>query len=166
MSEHAFKGRREDQRLLTGAGRYTSDFNFPGQLYACFARSDRAHATLLSVDASAAREAPGVLAVYTAADIATQNYATLPTLVHYKGVGGQSIKLPPRAVLAEGKVRFVGEEIALVVATSPLCALDAVEMIVVDYAELPAVAHPHDAVAAGSALVHDSVPGNVCFEFD
>ena len=166
MSEHAFKGRREDQRLLTGAGRYTSDFNFPGQLYACFARSDRAHATLLSVDASAAREAPGVLAVYTAADIATQNYATLPTLVHYKGVGGQSIKLPPRAVLAEGKVRFVGEEIALVVATSPLCALDAVEMIMVDYAELPAVAHPHDAVVAGAALVHDSVPGNVCFEFD
>ncbi len=166
MTEHAFHGRREDQRLLTGTGRYTSDFNFPGQLYACFVRADRAHAKLLSVDVSAAREAPGVVAVYTAADLASQNYATLPTLVHYKGVGGQAIKLPPRSVLASDKVRFVGEEIALVVASSPLAALDAVEMVMVDYEELPAVAHPLDAVATGAALVHDSIPGNVCFEFD
>ena len=166
MSEQVFHGRREDQRLLTGSGRYTSDFNFPGQLYGSFARSDRAHARLLSVDASAAREAPGVVAVYTAADLASHAFSTLQTLVHYKGVGGQTIKLPPRPVLARDRVCFVGEEIVLVVATSALAAQDAAEQVLVDYEELPAVAHPHDAIAPDAPLVHASIPGNLCFEFE
>jgi carbon-monoxide dehydrogenase large subunit len=166
MTEDAFHGRREDQRMLTGAGRYTSDFNFAGQLYAAFVRADRAHAKILSVDASAAREAPGVVAVYTGADLAPQNYATLQTLIHYKGVGGQTIKVPPRPVLATGKVCYVGEEVAMVIATTALAAQDAAEQIFADYEELPAIAHPHDALAADAPQIHDAVPGNVCFEFD
>ena len=142
MTEHAFHGRREDQRMLTGKGRYTSDFNFPGQLYAAFVRADRASAKLLSVDAAAAREAPGVAAVYTGADLAAHPFGTLKSMVSYKGVGGEAIKVPARPVLARDCVRFVGEEIALVVATSVSAAQDAAELVMVDYEDLPAVAHP------------------------
>ncbi len=166
MTEHAFHGRREDQRMLTGKGRYTSDFNFPGQLYAAFVRADRASAKLLSVDAAAAREAPGVAAVYTGADLAAHPFGTLKSMVSYKGVGGEAIKVPARPVLARDCVRFVGEEIALVVATSVSAAQDAAELVMVDYEDLPAVAHPHDAVVPTAPLVHAEIPGNVCFEFD
>lgn len=166
MTEHAFNGRREDQRLLTGKGRYTADFNFPDQLHAAFVRSDRASAKLLSVDTSAALAAPGVVAVYTGADLTGQAFGTLKSLVHYKGVGGQSIAVPPRPVLATDFVRFVGEELVLVVANSALAAQDAAELVLVDYEELPAVAHPHDAVAAGAPRVHAGIAGNVCFEFE
>ena len=110
MELKPFAGRREDDRLLTGQGRYTADWNFPGQLYGCFLRSDRAHARIASIDTGAARAAPGVVAVYTGEDV--KHFQTPPPMVRYP------IKVPQRPILARERVRYVGEEIALVVAAS------------------------------------------------
>src|SRR3954466_5328438 len=111
-----FKGRREDKRFITGAGRYTNDWNLDGQAHAAFRRSERAHALIKSVDARAAREHPGVVAVFTGRDVADLPFATLPAIQPPPGKGGQKLLVPDRPVLARGKVRFVGEEIDVVVA--------------------------------------------------
>ncbi len=161
-----FTGRREDRRLITGAGRYTDDINRAGQLYAAFVRADRASALIRSLDASAARAAPGVVAVYTGADLADTAFNTPATLVRYPGRGGMAVNLPPRLPLARGQVRYAGEEVALVVARSAAAAHDAAALIEVDYQDTPAIAHPQDAVAAGAPLVHDTVPGNLVFDYE
>jgi aerobic carbon-monoxide dehydrogenase large subunit len=161
-----FKGRREDRRLMTGAGRYTADWDLPGQLYGVFLRADRAHALLRSVDASAARKHPGVVLVITGADLANAGFKFPGTMVSYPGRGGQAIKVPQRPCLARERVRFVGEEVALVVATSKLAAQDATELIVVDYEDLPAVAHPEDAVKAGAVQLYPDIPNNICFDYE
>jgi len=163
---HAFKGRREDHRLVTGSGRYTSDYNVEGELHAHFLRADRAHAIVRNVDATAARQHPGVVAVYTGADLSGAGFRNPGTLVNYPGRGGSQIKIPARPVLARDRVRFVGEEVALVVATTRSAAQDAAELIEVDYEDLPAVAHPLDAVRPGAAQLYADIPGNVCFDFE
>ena len=112
------KGRLEDRRLLTGQGRFISDWNFPNQVYAAFLRSDRAHAEIVSVDASAALQAPGVLLVLTGRDVAEAGYKSIPTNLGVKDRFGEPLKKPPRPVLAQGKVRHVGECVACVVAES------------------------------------------------
>ena len=134
-----FKGRREDTRLLTGQGRYSSDWNFPGQLHACFLRADRAHAEIVSLDVKRALASPGVVAVLTGRDTSEAGFKTAPSMVKWPGRGGAAIKVPHRDVLAVGRVRFVGQEIALVVAQTAAAAQDAVEAIVVEYRDLPAV---------------------------
>ena len=111
-----FKGRREDLRLVTGQGKYTSDWNLPGQLYGSFLRSDRAHAEIVSIDIGPALASPGVLAVLTGADTAAAGFKSTPQLARYPGRGGATIKVPHRDGLANGRVRFVGQEVALVVA--------------------------------------------------
>ena len=111
-----YKGRREDPRLLTGKGTYTSDCNLPGQLHAVFVRSDRAHAKILNIDVSAAEKAPGIRAVLTGESIAPANLKRLQPLVAYPGRGGMKIIVPDRPALARGKVRYVGEALALVIA--------------------------------------------------
>ena len=111
-----FKGRREDLRLVTGAGRYTADWNLPGQLYAVFRRADRAHAILRSVDMSAAKSAPGVVAVFSGADIADAGFRTLTPSAHFPGRGGMKCLVPERPVMARDRVRYTGEEIAVVIA--------------------------------------------------
>ena len=85
------KGRLEDQRLLTGRGKYTSDWNFPNQAHAAFLRSDRAHAEIISIDASAALAAPGVLAVLTAKDVAEAGYKSIPTNLAVKDLSGEPL---------------------------------------------------------------------------
>src|SRR6266571_1317747 len=120
-----FKGRREDLRLVTGQGKYASDWNLPNQLYGFFLRSDRAHAEIASIDAGPALRSPGVAAVFTGADAAKAGFRTAPQLVKYPGRGGMKILVPHRDMLATDRVRFVGQEVALVVASTALAAQDA-----------------------------------------
>jgi carbon-monoxide dehydrogenase large subunit len=158
------KGRLEDQRMLTGRGRYVSDWNLPGQAYAHFLRSDRAHAEIVSIDKDAAAASPGVLAVFTGEDL--KALKSLPAALPVKGRGGAELINPGRPALAQGRVRFAGDAVALVVAEHALAAQDAAELVSVEYRELPAVITAEEAVAAGAPLVHQSVPGNVVLDFE
>jgi carbon-monoxide dehydrogenase large subunit len=153
-----FKGRREDDRLLTGKGRYTADWNLPGQLYGCFVRSDRAHAEILDV-----KIPPGVT-VFTGEDTAA--FKTPPPMVTYPGRGGAMINVPQRDVLARKRVRYVGQEVALVVASSPAAAQDAAESIEVEYRDLPALVDAEAALEPGAPQMHDDVPGNLAFDYE
>jgi carbon-monoxide dehydrogenase large subunit len=156
--------RREDARFVTGAGQYTDDVVLPGQTYGVFLRSPYAHARILNIDLEAAKGSPGVLQIFTGADLAEAKVGGLPCgwLIHSKD--GSPMKEPPHPVLAQGKVRYVGDQVALVVAETWLQAKDAAELIVVDYEELPAVIDIAD-IGNAAALVHDDVPGNVCYEW-
>ncbi|MGH6988867.1 MAG: xanthine dehydrogenase family protein molybdopterin-binding subunit [Stellaceae bacterium] len=161
-----FKGRREDFRLVTGQGRYTSDWSRPNQAYGYFLRADRAHAEIRSIDTGEAKAMPGVLAILTGADIAKAGYKTAPTMVAWPGKGGMKIRHPDRPVLAQGKVRHVGEEVALVVAETEAEAQDAAEAIVIDYRDLPPAIDVAAAAQPGAALLHDDVPDNIAFDYD
>ena len=130
--------RREDALLLTGKGRYTADWNLPGQLYAFFLRSDRAHAEIVSIEPGAATARPGVRAVLTGADYAAAGWRSLPGGVSYDGVGGQKMKKPFWPALAQGKVHYVGQPVALVVAETAALAQDASEDIAIEYRDLAA----------------------------
>src|SRR6266481_4995321 len=161
-----FKGRREDLRLVTGQGKYTSDWNLPGQLYGSFLRSDRAHAEIVSIDTGPALASPGVLAVLTGADTARAGFKSTPQLARYPGRGGASIRVPHRDGLANGRVRFVGQEVALVVAKTALAAQDAAEKIEVEYRDLPAVVDAEAALAPGAEQLYPEIPGNLCFDYE
>jgi len=165
MTGFGHKGRLEDERMLKGAGRYVADWNLPGQAYGHFLRSDRAHADLVSIDASAALATPGVIAVLTGDDVAAAGQQPMPAAAPMKGRGGTDQRVPPRFSLTRGRVRYVGEPIALVVATSAALAQDAAEQIVVEYAELPAVVGAQQALAPDAPQLHDSVPGNLVLDF-
>lgn len=162
----SYRGRREDLRLVTGQGKYTSDWNLPGQLYGFFLRSDRAHAEIVSIDAEPARRAPGVVAVLTGTDTAKAGFKSTPQLARYPGRGGATIKVPHRDGLANGRVRFVGQEVALVVANTALAAQDAAERIDVRYRDLPAVVDAEFALAAGAEQLYPDIPGNLCFDYE
>src|SRR3954466_3250879 len=159
--DHAVN-RREDLRLITGRGQYTADRVLPRQLYACFLRSDRAHAEITSIDVTAALGGPGVVAVLTGADAVAAGYTQFPNLMSFTGRTGASILKPDRPVLATDKVRYVGEAIAMVVAESALIAQDALDAIVIEYRDLPPVVSTQGALAAGAAQLHANVPGNLC----
>src|SRR5258708_17294532 len=160
------KGWREDSRLVTGQGKYTSDWNLPGQLYGSFLRSDRAHAEIVSIDPGPALASPGVLAVLTGADTARAGFKSTPQLARYPGRGGATIKVPHRDGLANGRVRFVGQEAALVVAKTALAAQDAAEKIDVAYRNLPAEVDADAAVGAGAEQLYPAIPGNLCFDYE
>lgn len=167
MSEiTGFKGRLEDPRMITGRGRYVSDWNVEGQFHAHFLRSDRAHAVIRSIDTSAALAHPGVAAVLTGEDVAAAGLGLFPAALAYKGIGGMELGKSPRPALAQGRVRFVGDAVALVVAESAAVAQDAAELIAVDYEDLPAVATTADALAPGAPLVHETIPGNLAFDYE
>jgi carbon-monoxide dehydrogenase large subunit len=161
-----FRGRREDMRLLTGCGRYTADHNLPDQLYAAFRRADRAHASIRKIDTSAAQRAPDVVAVLTAKDMADAGLKTLPPFSPPLGRGGTKLLVPERPYLARDRVRFAGEEVALVIAESHATAVDAADLIEIDYDDLPPVIGFDAALASGAPVIHDNVPGNLCFEFE
>lgn len=162
----AFKGRREDRRLVTGRGRYVADVNLPGQLYAAFLRSDRAHAEIVSLNTEETSLHPGVVMVLTGEDTRAAGIKNPPPVLPYPGRGGERIKLPDRTVLATGRVCFIGQEIAMVVAESAVAAQDAVEKIAIEYRDLPAVIDAERAIEPGAPQVHPEVPGNVCFDYD
>ena len=161
-----FKGRREDLRLVTGQGKYTSDWNLPGQLYAHFLRSERAHAEIVSIDTEEAAKSPGVVAVFTGADTAKAGFKSTPNIARYPGRGGASIKVPHRDGLANARVRFVGQEVALVVATSALAAQDAAEKIAIEYRDLPVVVDAEAALAPGATQLYPEISGNLCFDYE
>src|SRR5687767_178367 len=149
--------------MLTGRGRYVSDWNLPGQAYAHFLRSDRAHAEIVSIDPSEALRAPGVIAVFTGEDL---DLKSLPAALPTKGRGGMKLINPGRPALAKGRVRFAGDALALIVAESATAAQDAAELVAVEYRDLPAVVSSREALAAGAPLVHDSVPGNMVLDYE
>jgi carbon-monoxide dehydrogenase large subunit len=158
------KGRLEDQRMLTGRGRYVSDWNLPGQAYAYFLRSDRPHAEIVSIGKEDALASPGVLAVFTGEDLA--ELKSLPAALPVKGRGGTELINPGRPALARGRVRFAGDAVAIIVAESAAAAQDASERVAIEYRDLPAVVTTEQAIAADAPRVHDSVPGNTVLDYE
>ena len=155
--------RKEDLRFISGRGNYTDDINRPNQTYAVFRRSDRPHATIVSIDTAAAKSAPGVVAVYTAEDLAAIGGLPCGWQIHSKD--GSPMAEPKHPVLAEGKVRHVGDPIAVVIAETKQQARDAAELIEIDLQDLPATATVTDALKSGAAQIHDNAPGNVCYDW-
>jgi carbon-monoxide dehydrogenase large subunit len=157
--------RKEDVRFLSGRGNYTDDINRPNQLHAYIRRSDRPHAKINGIDTAAAKQAPGVVAVFTGADMAADNVGGLPCGWQIHNKDGSPMAEPPHPVLATGKVRHVGDPVVVVIAETKQQAKDAAEQIAIDYQDLPAAASLRDAIAPGAALVHDDVPGNICYDW-
>jgi aerobic carbon-monoxide dehydrogenase large subunit len=153
--------RKEDYRFLTGAGQYTDDVDLSRQSYAAFVRSPHAHAVLKKVDVEKARKAPGVIGVFTGADLADAKVGGLPCGWLITDVKGQPMKEPPYPSLAVGKVRHVGERVAVVIAETLAQARDAAEKVEVDYEVLPAVVDPKK--ASSSKGIHEIAPDNTCY---
>jgi len=153
--------RIEDQRFVTGTGTYTDDVNREGQSWLAVLRSPFAHANLSSIDTTAAKDADGVLGVFTNEDLEAAGFTNIPFDSAPPGADGQAPHVPDRPVLAKGKVRYVGEPVAVVVAETLAQARDAAELIEVDYDELPAVSDMKAAIADGAPQVFDDVPGNL-----
>jgi carbon-monoxide dehydrogenase large subunit len=159
------KGRLEDDRMLTGRGRYVADWNLPGQAHGFFLRSERAHAEIVSLAKQEALRHPGVLAVFTGEDIRDE-LKSLPCALPVKGRGGMELINPGRPALAQGRVRFAGEPVALIVAETAAAAQDAAELVAIEYRDLPAVVRAKDALTRGAPLVHDAVPANVVMDYE
>src|SRR5271154_306554 len=140
--------RKEDARFIRGQGTYVDDITLPGMLHGAVLRSPLAHARIISVDASAARAHPAVVAVLTGADLAERGMAWMPTLFG-----------DVQAVLATDKVRFQGQEIAFVIAPDRSAARDALELIAVDYEPLPPLMDALTALEPGAPLVREELPG-------
>ncbi len=155
--------RREDVRFLTGTGRYTDDINLQGQAYVHFVRSDVAHGTINSIDTSEAENKPGVVRIFTGADFAA--VGSIPCGWQVTDRFGEAMQEPAHPVLAQGKVRHVGDPIAAVVAETKEQARDAAEAIVVDIDELPAVVNMKEALAEGAPKVHDDLKSNLCYDW-
>lgn len=158
--------RAEDPRFLTGRGRYTDDLSAPGHLFAQVLRSPYAHAAITRLDVSAARRLPGVLAIYTEAELAADGVGTIPCKYKLKQSDGSLLRQPPRPALARGRVRFVGDPVALVVAETIEAARDAAELIEVDYDPLDAVVETARALDTDVPQIWDEAPGNLCFDWD
>jgi carbon-monoxide dehydrogenase large subunit len=156
--------RTEDLRLLTGRGRYLDDINLSGQAHAAILRSPHAHAAIKSIDASAAKSRPGVIAVFTGQDIEADGLAPMPCLAHVPPKPGTpEPAFPRRTALAVDRARHVGDAVALVVAENAAAARDALEHIIIDYDPLPAVTDPVAALKPGAPQVWPDVPGNLDF---
>ena len=158
--------RREDLRLITGQGRYTSDWNLPQQLHVVFLRADHAAAEIAGIDAAKALQHPGVVAIYTGADIAEAGFKSMPNPVGFAGRGGMAMQKPFFPVIADKHVHYVGEIVAMVIADSAALAEDARDLITVDYRDRSCVTTVDDALKPDAPLVHDSVPGNLIFDFE
>ncbi|WP_298294149.1 xanthine dehydrogenase family protein molybdopterin-binding subunit [uncultured Litoreibacter sp.] len=155
--------RREDLRFLTGKGKYTDDINLQGQAYAYFIRSDVAHGTINSIDTSAAEKMPGVEQIFTAKDF--EGVGGVPCGWQVTDRHGEPMQEPKHPVLAEGKVRHVGDPIAVVVADSLAEARDAAEAVDIDITELEPVLNMKDALKDGATKVHDDLTSNLCYDW-
>ena len=163
--------RREDQRLLTGEGRFADDFNGPGQAHAAFVRSPHAHADVLAIDAAPAKAVAGVLAVFTGHDLAADGVGGIPTLIAERGGNirsrdGSPFAEPTWLALATDRVRHVGEPIAMVVATTPAQARDGAEAVVVRYAARPAVVDAVAALGDGAPQLHAVATRNRVYDWE
>src|ERR1700691_5899469 len=157
--------RTDDIRFITGKGHYVDDVNRPGQAFAYFLRSPHAHATIDKIDPSAALRAPGVVAIYTGDDIAADKVGGLICgwMIHSKD--GSQMKVGAHPVLAQGKVRYVGDHVAVVIADTYAQAREGAEKIVVDYGVLPAVTDTATAAAPGAAQIHDVASNNMIYDW-
>src|SRR5436190_1730099 len=157
--------RREDARFITGRGAYVDDLPFERLTRAVFVRSPHAHARIHSIDTTAARKAAGVLAVLSAADVKADGLKSLRPYAEANVQTGERFRFDEQPLLAADKVRFMGETVAIVVAETLAQALDASELVEVDYEALPAVTTAQAAVTAGAPLLSPEVPGNVCMDW-
>ena len=157
--------RTEDPKLVRGQGRYSDDLTFPGQAYAAIVRSSHAHGVIKGIDTAAAQEMPGVLAVYTGADLQAAGYGGLKCMPPLKNRDGTPMKKPPRPALAVDKVRFVGDPVACVIAQTAIEAKEAAEAVVLDIEPLPAVTRASEAVKPGAPQLFDDVPNNVALDY-
>jgi carbon-monoxide dehydrogenase large subunit len=155
--------RLEDERFLTGKGRYVDDVNETEQLYGYVLRSPFGHARIVGIDVAAAAAMPGVAAVYTAAELRAEGLGHLPCIAKIASVA--PLIIPPRPALAEERVRHVGDPVAFVVAKSLAAARDAAESIGVEYEELPAIVEGKAALAAGAPQLWPQAPGNLAYCF-
>ncbi len=154
--------RKEDYRFLTGAGNYTDDINLANQRVAVFVRSPHAHAVIKSVDVAAAEAMPGVAKVFIGKDVEGK-MGGLPCGWLITSTDGTPMKEPPHPILAQGKVRYVGDHVAMVVADTLEQAKNAAEAVVVDYDVLSAVVSVSD--AAKATALHDAAPDNHCYKW-
>jgi carbon-monoxide dehydrogenase large subunit len=157
--------RKEDQRFITGKGHYTDDINREGQTYAYFLRSPHPHATIKKIDKAKAEKMPGVVAVLTGAELAADKIGNLICGWAITSKDGSPMNMGPHPALAQGKVRHVGDQLAVVVAETLNQAKDAAAEIAVDYEELPAVADPAKARDPKAAQIHDNAPRNTIYEW-
>ena len=158
--------RKEDLRFVTGRGNYVADIKRPHMKFGIFVRSPHAHALIKSVDVSAALELPGVVAVYTGADMKADNVGGLPVGWGISGKDGNPMKEPPHPPIAHDKVRYVGDAVAFVVAESVEQAEAAAELVEVDYEVLPHVVGVVEALQPGAPQLYDEVPNNLCCDWD
>jgi carbon-monoxide dehydrogenase large subunit len=157
--------RTEDPKLLRGEGRYTDDVNLPGQAYVTMVRSTHAHGKIRRIDTAAAKKMPGVLAVYTGAELNAAGYGSIKSIPQFKNRDGSDMKKPVRPALAVDRVRFVGDPVACVIAETVAQAEDAAEAVVVDIEPLPAVTRPRAALQPGAPQLYDEISGNLCLDY-
>jgi carbon-monoxide dehydrogenase large subunit len=157
--------RKEDDTLVRGKGKYTDDFNLPGQAYAWMVRSSHAHGMIRAIDTEAAKTMPGVLGVWTGADLAQAQYAPFVCGVPLKNRDGTPLLQTNRAALMTDKVRYVGDPVAFVVAATLAQARDAAEAVVVDIDPLPAVTDAEEATRPGAPQLYDHIPHNVALDY-
>jgi carbon-monoxide dehydrogenase large subunit len=158
--------RIEDPRLLKGGGRYTDDIALAGAAHGFVLRSPHAAARILSIDTGAARAVPGVLAVITAKEWSEEGLGEIPCVIPLKNSDGTDRAETPRGALAEDRVRHVGDPVAFIVAETPEAAKDGAEAVMVDYEVLPSATDLATAHEPGAPLVWDSVPDNICFDWE
>ena len=157
--------RSEDPRLLSGGGRYTDDHNAPGQAHAYFLRSTVGHGDIAVLDTEAAAGLPGVLAIYTGDDLEADGIGRIPCPVPMKNRDGSSPAVPPRPALSIGRVRHVGDPVAMIVAETEARARDAAETIRFEVSPLPAAATVERALEADAPQLWECCPGNVFLDF-
>jgi len=157
--------RKEDDTLVRGKGRYTDDFNLPSQAYAWIVRSSHAHGIIRGIDTAAARAMPGVLGVFTGADLASANYAPFVCGLPLKNRDGTPLLQTNRSALMSDKVRYVGDPVGFVVAETAAQARDAAEAVVVDIDPLPAVTDAAEAAKPGAPQLYDHIPNNVALDY-
>src|SRR5262245_25886770 len=157
--------RKEDQRFITGKGRYTDDVNRSGQCHAYFLRSPHAHARIKRIDSKAATTMPGVLGVLAGAELAADKIGNLICGWMITSKDGSPMKMAPHPALAHGKANYVGDAVAVVIAETIAQAKDAAEKIKVDYEVLPAVADPAKAQDKGAPQIHEAAPANTIYQW-
>src|SRR5262249_1745076 len=158
--------REEDLRLITGRGRYTDDITLPRTTHAYVLRSPMAHARITRIDTAAAQKMPGVLLVLTGEDVRADGLGDVPCTIPLVNRDGSPRHDTPRPVLAQGKVRHVGEPVALIVAETLMAARDAAEAVEVQYESLPAGNEAKDANAPRAPQLFEHIPGNIVFDWD
>ena len=157
--------RKEDDTLVRGKGKYTDDFQLPGQAYAWIVRSSHAHGVLRGIDTSTAKAMPGVLGVWTGTDLVAAGYGPFTCALPLKSRDGTPLHQTNRTALMTDKVRYVGDPVAFVVAETLVQARDAAEAVEVDIDPLPSVTDPEEAAKPGAPQLYDHIPNNVALDY-